>query len=364
MRYSQEERKEKMGRLFTSWTLKGLEIRNRICVPPMVCFGWTGDDGMVTEHSVNHYRKIAQGGAGLVIQEATCISRRGRLGGDQLGIWEDAQIPGLKRIVEAVHGEGVPIFVQIHHAGVISSEENRVCPSDYVVEHKGITKQGRELTIDEIHVIEEEFIQAVRRAYEAGYDGVELHGCHSYLLSQFMNRRVNKRTDEYHADDMLIVKNILEGIRRVTPPSFVVGIRLGAFEPTIEDGIAHAKWLEEHGIDFINVSYGFSQDADPVKPENYPFAAAVYGGKRIKEAVLVPVFAVYGIQNGGMAEAALEDTKADMINIGRGVLVNDNWANDVREGRDPGKCLYCQRCIWRAQTEICAGKELLERRRR
>ena len=215
-----------MSNLFTSWNLKGLEIKNRICVPPMVCFGWTGDDGMVTENSVNHYRNIAKGGAGLVIQEATCINRQGRLSGDQIGIWDDSQIPGLKKIVDAVLAEGAPIFVQIHHAGVISSEEDRVCPSDYTVEHKGIMKHGRELTIEEIHVLEEEYIQAVRRAYEAGYDGVELHGCHSYLLSQFMNRRVNKRTDEYNADDMLILKNILEGIRKEVQRDVQVAARI------------------------------------------------------------------------------------------------------------------------------------------
>ena len=352
-----------MSKLFESWNLKGLEIKNRICVPPMVCFGWSGEDGMVTDRSVEHYRAIAKGGSGLVIQEATCINRNGKLSHDQLGIWEDAQIPGLKKIVDAVHAEGVPVLIQIHHAGVISSEEDRVCPSDYTVVHKAMEKHGRELTVEEIHTLEQEYIDAVRRAYEAGYDGVELHGCHSYLLSQFMNKRVNKRTDEYNADGMKILENILEGIRKVVPENFIVGIRLGAFEPTIEDGIAHAKWLEAHGIDFINVSYGFSQDADEVKPEDYPFAAAMYGGKRIKEAVSVPVFAVYGIQNGEMAEAALEDTKADMINIGRGILVNYDWANDVKEGKDPGKCLYCQKCIWRAQTETCAGKVLLERSR-
>ena len=94
-----------MSNLFTSWNLKGLEIKNRICVPPMVCFGWCDDSGMVTEKNVNHYRAIAKGGAGLVIQEATCINRQGRLSGDQLGIWDDAQIPGLKKIVDAVHAE-------------------------------------------------------------------------------------------------------------------------------------------------------------------------------------------------------------------------------------------------------------------
>lgn len=341
-----------------------LEIKNRICVPPMVCFGWSDDSGMVTEKNVNHYRAIARGGAGLVIQEATCISKEGRLSLDQLGIWEDEQIPGLKKIVDAVHEEGVPIFVQIHHAGVIAAPESRVCPSEYTCVHKGIEKHGRELTVSEIHEIEEEFIQAARRAFEAGYDGVELHGCHSYLLSQFMNRRVNQRTDEYGQDPMRIVERILEGIRRITPETFLVGIRLGAFEPELSDGIAHAKWLEEHGIDFIDVSYGFEFEDHREKPEGYPFAEAIYGAKKIKEAVSVPVFAVYGIQNGEQAEAVLEDTGVDMVDIGRGVLVNYGWANDVKDGRDPGRCLYCPTCMWRVDPARCAGRLLHERRKK
>ena len=351
-----------MERLFTSWNLKNHEIKNRVCVPPMVCFGWSDGSGKVTERNIEHYRAIAKGGAGLVIQEATCIDRNGRLSMDQLGIWEDEQIPGLKKIVEAVHGEGVPILVQIHHAGVIAAPEDRVCPSEYTCVHKGIEKHGRELSVSEIHTIEEEFIQAARRAYEAGYDGVELHGCHSYLISQFLNRRVNRRTDEYGTDPMRIVKNILEGIRKITPESFIVGIRLGAFEPEISDGIAHAKWLEAHGIDFINVSYGFEFEDHREKPEGYPFAEAVYGAKRIKEAVSVPVFAVYGNQTGEQAEAVLSDTGVEMVNIGRGILVNYNWANDVKAGRDPGRCLYCPTCMWRVDPSKCAGRLLHERK--
>lgn len=352
-----------MEKLFTSWSLKGLEIKNRICVPPMVCFGWSDDSGMVTEKNVEHYRAIAKGGAGLVIQEATCISRNGRLSLDQLGIWEDGQVAGLKKIVDAVHGEGVPILLQIHHAGVIGAEEDRVCPSEYTCVHKGIEKHGRMLTVEEIKTIEQEFIDGARRAFEAGYDGVELHGCHNYLLCQFMNRRVNRRTDAYCAEGMEIVKNILEGIRKVTPPEFVVGIRLGAFEPEIADGIAHAKWLEENGIDFIDVSYGFSYEAEEIKPEDYPFTEAVYGAKRIKEAVSVPVFAVNGIQTGEQAEGVLMDTGVDMVDIGRGVLVNYSWADDVKEGRDPGKCLYCKTCMWRVDPARCAGRILYERKK-
>ncbi len=345
-----------MKRLFTAWNLKGHEIKNRVCVPPMVCFGWSDDRGMVTERNIGHYRAIAKGGAGLIIQEATCINRQGRLSLDQLGIWEDEQISGLKKITEAVHEEKVPILIQIHHAGVVSATEDRVCPSEYTCVQKGIEKRGRALSVEEIHRVEEEFIEAARRAYQAGYDGVELHGCHSYLLSQFMNRRVNKRNDEYGPDGMEILWRILEGIRKVTPPEFIVGIRLGAFEPELSDGIKHAKWLEAHGIDFINVSYGFDLEARREKPDGYPFAEAVYGAKKIKEAVSVPVFAVYGIQDGETAEAVLQDTNVDMVNIGRGVLVNYQWANDVKEGRDPGKCLYCSTCMWRVDADRCAGR--------
>lgn len=357
------ERMEKMSQLFTSWKLKNMEIKNRICVPPMVCFGWNGEDGMVSEKNVEHYRALAKGGAGLIIQEATCVDPKGKLSRDQLGIWCEEQIPGLKKIAEAVHKEGIPILMQIHHAGIISETDVPVCPSDYSFTFKGTERHGKELTAEEIKKIEQEFIEGARRACEAGYDGVELHGCHNYLLCQFLNRRVNRRSDEYNSDDMRIVKHILEGIRAVTPENFLVGIRLGAFEPTIDDGIAHAKKLEEWGIDFINVSYGFHAEAEPEKPEGYPFAEAIYGAKRIREAVGVPVFAVYGIQDGETAEKVLEDTDAAMVNIGRAFLVNYNWARDVKEGRDPGRCLYCSSCVWRANSSVCPGKVLLERNR-
>lgn len=353
--------RSKMSRLFTPWSLKGKIIKNRVCVPPMVCFGWSDESGTVSERHIEHYRAIARGGAGLIIQEATCVDPDGRLSMDQLGIWEDSQIAGLKKIVEAVHGEGVPILLQIHHAGVIAAVENRVCPSDYTCVHKGIEKHGRALTTEEIHRIETKFIEGAKRAWKAGYDGVEIHGCHSYLLSQFFNWRVNKRVDEYNSESMTIIKNILDGIRQTVPEDFIVGIRLGAFEPKIADGIAHAKWLEKQDIDFIDVSYGFDLEAKREKPEGYPYAEAVYGAEQIKKAVSVPVFAVYGIKDGETAERILGDTGVEMVDIGRGVLVNYNWANDVKEGRDPGKCLECKTCMWRVDPDRCAGKLLYAR---
>lgn len=126
-----------MERLFTAWKLKNLEIQNRICVPPMVCFGWSDESGMVVDRNVEHYRAMAKGGPGLIIQEATCVSENGPFKPGPAGDLERCPCAGLKRIVEAVHGEGVPLLLQIHHAGVVSETEDPVCPSDYSLVFKG-----------------------------------------------------------------------------------------------------------------------------------------------------------------------------------------------------------------------------------
>lgn len=344
-------------KLFQPFQIKSVKIRNRVCMPSMVCFHWADASGQVTERHIRHYQAAARGGVGLIIQEATCVSETGRLSGDQLGLWDDGQVPGLRRLVEAVHREGVPIFNQIHHAGVMGNGADLLCPSDFSCMGKKKMQHGREITPEEIRRVQAEFVAAARRSYEAGYDGVELHGCHSYLISQFLNRNVNRRTDGYGQKPETFVTEILEEIRRVTPPEFIVGIRLGAFEPALADGIAHARLLEAHGIDFFDVSYGFRGQDSPEKPADFPYKDVIYAAGEIKKQVSVPVFAVNSIKNGEMAEDILRRTSVDMVDIGRGILVNYHWANDVKEGRDPGKCLDCKECIWRLTPDrtVCPG---------
>ena len=264
-----------MKTLFETLTLKNLTIKNRICVPPMVCFNWSDESGIVSDKHVAHYRAVAQGGPGLIIQEATCIDPVGRLANSQLGIWCDEQIPGLKRIVDAVHEEGVPILVQIHHAGIMGLTNPAPCPSAYEFERRDFVQKGAEMTLEEIAELRRNFAEAARRAQKAGYDGVELHGCHSYLLCQFLNSRVNKRTDKY-ADGMVLVEEILQDVRKATGPDFIVGIRLGIFEPGLADGIAHAKRLAELGIDFLDLSYGFGPESDCEKPEDFPGVCGIW----------------------------------------------------------------------------------------
>ena len=348
-----------MDRLFESFSIKGVEIKNRVCMPPCVVYGVSDESGMAKDNNIAHYKSLAKGGPGLIIQEATCVSPYGKLLPDQLGLWSDEQIPGLKRIVDAVHAEGVPIFIQLHHAGVVGIEDGAMCcSSDYELTHKDVLKKGRAMTGEEIKTVRKSFSDAAARAVEAGYDGVELHGCHQYLICQFFNSRVNRRNDEYGKNKSLLALEILSDVRNVVPESFVVGIRLGAFEPTLSDGLAHAVELSAHGIDFIDVSYGFRGEDEPCKPDDFPYRDVIYAAGEIKKNVSCPVFAVYGIQSAADARGVLELTGVDMADIARGMLVNPNWANDAKAGRDTGKCLDCAVCLWRADFRRCPGRKL------
>ena len=352
-------------RLFESWELKGFTIPNRVCVPPLVIYTWTDDSGYVVDKEVEHYRQYLSGGAGLVIQEATSISREGRLTLDQLGIWEDGQIEGLKRIVAEFHKAGKPALLQLSHAGILSAgRENQVCPSPYTCYGNYQERVGRELTIEEIKTIEQQYIDAARRAVAAGYDGLELHCCHGYLLSEFFNARINKRTDEYNAKDGLLMRNIIEGIRSVSPASFILGVRLGAFEPGLEEGIAHAKWLESLGVDYINSYVGCDWENDLITPEGYPFNASIYGAECVKKAVSIPVFTNLQIRTGEQAEAILEHTGVDAVVIARGHLVNPQWTNDVAAGHFAGRCRECDVCQWKVAPDKCPGYLELERMRK
>ena len=276
-------------------------------------------------------------------------------------------IPGILRLSSLYlmlfsHEEHCPIFLQIHHAGVVGISEDPMCPSPYEYKnYAGSVIVGHKITSEDIKSIQNDFIEAAKRAFKAGYDGVELHGCHAYLISQFLNKKVNKRTDEYGTNPEKFVIEILDGIRKVTPKEFIVKIRLGGFEPTIEDVIHYAKVLEKNGLDFLDISYGFMNEQEIHVNEEYKYSNAIYAAEKIKEEVSIPVFAVNGIKSAKTAEEILNETNVNIVDIATEFLINNNWANDAEEGRDTGKCLDCAKCMWFGQSKVCAGKVMFER---
>ena len=181
-----------------------------------------------------------------------------------------------------------------------------------------------------------------------------------------MNRGINKRQDIYGVEPCKLAKDTAKAIKQVCGDAFVVGIRLGAFEPTLEDGIANAKALSQV-MDFMDISYGFFPNMEPFKPEGYPYKEAIYGAGEIKKVLPdMPIFGVDSITDGEMAAGAIQLANLDMIDVGRGFLVNPDFGNCVLNGLPTGTCLHCQpACRWSPHLnngEVkCPGRTLFQR---
>ena len=351
-----------MKKLSDTLEIRGRKLRNRVAVPPMYIGPYSGPNGTATEKTVKHYASMAEGGAGLIIQEATAVTADGLLAFDQLGIWSDEHIPDLKKVTEAVHAAGGTILVQIHHAGLVGVCDRVISPGAYThTDRYGKTKDAHVLTEDEIEEVVEAFVLAAKRAVLAGYDGVELHGCHGYLISQFLNKTVNRRCDRWGEEEAFVLE-IYNRVRAAVPEDFIVGVRLAAFEPTLEDGMRHAKVLDAAGVDFLDISYGFGLRPVDVAPKGWKFSHAVWGAAEIKKEVSVPVFAVDNICTPEDAAAVLAETGVDMVDIGRSVLTDYAWAKHALNGEPTGACVHCTHCQWYSDPERCAGKLLLAKR--
>lgn len=327
--------------LHRSIKIKNIEIKNRIAIPPMVCFQWPTAQGYVTDKNIQHYKELAEGGAGLIIVEATAITERSKLHWSELGIWEDGQIEGLKKIVDVIHKNGAKAFIQLVHAGGNGIDLQADAPSS--MEYRG-NIHGVEMTKQRIKETTEDFVQAALRAQKAGFDGVELHGCHSYLISCFCSSKKNVRTDEYGQDKALFAKEVLQAVKTACGEDYIVGIRLAAFEPTLEDGMRNAKAVAPF-TDFLDISYGV--ECEPYVPEDFPCSAAVYGAMCIKKELPdMPVFGVDHINSKEDVENALQ-TGIDMVDIGRAALVDPSFADHVLHDEPAGACLHCKSfCRW------------------
>lgn len=344
-----------MSKLFESYTLKNHKIKNRIVLPPMVCFGWTDDRGLVSDRHVKHYEKIAESGTGLIILEATCVNKNGRLSNTQLGIWSDEHMEGLSRITAACHKHGAVVLIQIHHAGFMTPKtvlEPSLAPSDTVTEKYN----ARALKFSEIKALQQDYINAALRAEKAGFDGIELHGAHSYLINQFMSPVANKRTDEYGGDldrRSRFALEIIKGIKEVVSRDFIIDYRMGGNEPLLAEGIQVAKVLENAGVDILNISSGIRSDITPEAPEDFPYHWIVYNGTEIKKHVSIPVIVVFDIKTPEQASYLVDNGMTDFVAVGKGQLADHNWTKHAMEKGDIVTCLKCPRCSWYINGEKC-----------
>ncbi len=349
-----------MSNLFDSLTIKNYKIKNRIVVPPMVCFGYTSDNGHITKSNIDHYTALAKGGAGVIVVEAHAVEKDGRVASyTQPGIWCDLHIEGLKSIADICHQNEVLGLVQLHHAGLKTPKDvtNLVIgPSDY--DKDGI--HAVSMTLSDIKRIQESFLKAAVRVKKAGFHGIELHGAHGYLIDQFMSPVTNHRTDEYGGNienRMRFGLEIVEMIKKELGKDFIIGYRMGGNAPNLEEGIIIAKALEAAGIDLLHVSAGIIDEVVPEVPKDFPYNWIVYIGTEIKKVVKIPVIVVNSIRIPQQASFLIENNLADFVAIGRGHLVDPEWSNKAYMNKNPLKCFNCPKCLWFKDSRNCPGKK-------
>jgi NADPH2 dehydrogenase len=350
-----------MSSLFSEFKLKEFTIKNRVVFPPVVCHGFAAPNGFVSPKNVQHYRLRAQGGAGIIITEATCVRPDGKASPNQLGIWADEFIEGLSGIPAVVKGFGALSLIQLHHAGLVTP----VPLNDSVVGPSADPNnpKSRSLSPGEIRDLRDCFVEAAVRAKKAGFDGIELHGAHGYLLNQFASPAINTRDDEYGKDiigRLSLAAEIISGIRGRCGDKFIIGYRMGANSPTLQAGIDIAKQLESFGIDLLHVSHGGNLLNLPRTPKGYEFNWIAFSGISVKEQVRVPVIVVNEIRTAERASWLLENNMADFVSIGRPMLADPFWLKNVQDNRPVNICSGCKpKCRWYESYELCPAFQRL-----
>ncbi len=318
-----------MAELFSSFKLKDLEIKNRIIMSPM-CMYTADNDGIAKDWHLLHYTTRAIGGVGLILQEATAVEPRGRISANDLGLWNDSQIEGLKKIVKSVKNSGALMGVQLAHAGRKCEAENERIIAPSAIAFSDEYRVPEEITIEEIKTVVLAFKNAAKRCIEVGYDVIEIHGAHGYLINQFLSPVTNKRTDEYGGtveNRVRFLKEVVCAVREVWPMEKPLILRVTA-EDYVEGGnhpidLAEIiNLVKDEGIDLINVSSGGVVSVQPKAYQGYQVKFA----EIIKENTGIPVIAGGLIVEPHMAEEILQNDRADMIFLGRALLRNPYWA--------------------------------------
>lgn len=350
-----------MNSLFAPIMINGKAIKNRVVFPPVVCFHYAGDDGMVTERNYKHYKNLAEGGAGVIVVEATAVWRDGRLAPFQLGLWSDEQIPGMSKLAEIIKNNHALALVQLHHAGLVTPETVHPWAQGPSVSEQNVRSQT--LQLHEIETLRNAFIEAALRAKKAGFDGVELHGAHGYLLNQFASSFFNKREDNYggtKAGRLKFAQEIIQGIRNRCGDQFIIDYRMGANCPTLEDGMGVAKALEQYGIDLLHVSHGGSLQNLPRPPKDFDYNWIVYSGCEIKKTIQIPVIGVNEIKTAERAHYLLTNNYLDFVALGRPLLADPHWVNHVQRNEPVNVCSSCKpKCKWCESSTLCPAVQRL-----
>ena len=343
-------------KLFSPLRIRGLDLSNRVVLSPMLTY--EADHGYMTDWHLAHYGKYAVAGIGLIIVESTKVDPRGCTTPRDLGLWKDDFIAPFKKLTDYLHSRGTPVGIQLGHSGrkarnslpwegrlplgpeqkgVDHDEEWELIGPSAVAAGPNVSVP-REMSIADIQAQIQLWVAAVKRADQAGFDVIEVHGAHGYLLHQFLSSYANKRTDQYGGsfeNRMRFALELVEQVRAVWPAHKPLFYRASAVDEaglTIEDSVILSRELKKLGVDVIDCSTGgmseHSAASGYVKPD---YGYQVPHAEKIRKEADIATMAVGLIIHADQAEAILQNDQADLVAIGREMLHNPNWVLDAAE---------------------------------
>ncbi|MEX3623142.1 NADPH dehydrogenase NamA [Viridibacillus arvi] len=316
-----------MTKLFENYKIGKLTLKNRIVMSPMCMYECHNKDGLVQDFHKIHYATRAVGQVGLIIVEATAVQPEGRISPQDLGIWSDEHTAGLTELNRLMHGAGSKTGIQLAHAGRKAELESDIYAPSAIAFSENY-KTPIEMTTNDIKNAVDAFKKAAIRSKEAGFDVIELHSAHGYLINEFLSPLSNKRTDEYGGsveNRYRFLREVIDAVKEVFDGPLFVRISAkdyaeGGMEPV--DYITMTKWMKEQGVDLVDVSSGAVVHARiPVFPGyQVPFA------EMIKHETPIPTGAVGLITSPVQAEEILQNNRADLVFMARELLRNPYWA--------------------------------------
>ncbi len=364
--------------LFTPIRIGNFEVANRICHVP-TDISSANADGSVNQRVITYHEQVAKGGCGLIIVGASTPDRAtGRPTVTCVSVDEDPMIPGLSELAEAMHRHGARCAVQVQHPGRQAAwpRKDLMSASDQLVDLPGSAghevvyaeaaakgKSIRAMTTEEVYELVEKYAEGAWRVQQAGFDCVELHGAHGYLIAQFMSPYINKRNDRFGGsfiNRMRFVLELLSRIKYKCGKDYPIGVRYSGEEwvegaRTLDESVKIARLLEENGAAFVDITAGtFEAPASVMDPMYYPQGWNTYTAEEIKKHVKIPVITSHTLRDPGYCERILAEGKTDMVGLSRQMVADPYWANKALAGqpKEIRRCISCLVGCWQESLMI------------
>lgn len=340
-----------MANVNESIKIGSFTLKNRITFAPTVKFDYTDDSGKANERLAQHYIERAKGGCGLICVEAVAVTPGGRFCKTHMGLWSDEQIGGHKEITEGCHKYGTVMLIQLNHTGYTSNPECGPAIGPSAVKRNGFRGEytTQEMSTDEIKKMQKAFVDAACRAKEAGYDGVQFHGCHGYLINQFMSPATNFRTDEYGGsaeNRARFCSEMIREVRKLCGEEFLISVRTSGYDCCVADALEVAEEYVKAGCNYLQVSNGLTglETLPEYMDERVSDIQSL--GARFKEHFdgRVPVSCVGGLTEPEQIRYLLEHNYVDTVDVARAILADPEFANAVLEGKAFTRCFGCKAC--------------------